>query len=70
MEKSNQTSPKEMEPRRYQMELLNYVMNRNAVIYLPTGAGERDVDSWSRHKWEEEIKENQVLVGTAQIFWI
>ncbi|XP_004529883.1 endoribonuclease dcr-1 [Ceratitis capitata] len=125
MEKSNQTSPKEMEPRRYQMELLNYVMNRNAVIYLPTGAGktyvaimalrqfshkmqetienggkrsifmcntvelarqqaielkkctnlkigfyvgERDVDSWSRHKWEEEIKENQVLVGTAQIF--
>uniref|UniRef100_A0A0A1WWH2 Endoribonuclease Dicer n=2 Tax=Zeugodacus cucurbitae TaxID=28588 RepID=A0A0A1WWH2_ZEUCU len=114
-----------MEPRRYQMELLNYVMQRNAIIYLPTGAGktyiaimalkrfshqmqetienggkraifmcntvelarqqaielkrctnlrigfyvgERNVDEWSSRKWDEEIKTNQVLCGTAQIF--
>ncbi|XP_050325821.1 endoribonuclease dcr-1 isoform X1 [Bactrocera neohumeralis] len=123
---ANQTSDKDvMEPRRYQMELLNYVMQRNAIIYLPTGAGktyiaimalkrfshqmqetienggkravfmcntvelarqqaielkrctnlnvgfyigERDVDNWSPRKWNDEIKINQVLVGTAQIF--
>ncbi|XP_053966118.1 endoribonuclease dcr-1 [Anastrepha ludens] len=116
---------KAMEPRHYQLDLLNYVMGRNAIIYLPTGAGktyvaimalkrfshqmqetienggkraifmcntvelarqqatelkrctnlqigfyvgERDVDSWSRKKWDEEISVNQVLVGTAQIF--
>ncbi|XP_067628454.1 endoribonuclease Dcr-2 isoform X2 [Eurosta solidaginis] len=118
-------SEKKMEARRYQLELLNYVMDRNAIIYLPTGAGktyvaimalkrfshqmqdtienggkraifmcntvelarqqalelkrctnlkigfyvgERDVDNWSRKKWDEEIKSNQILVGTAQIF--
>ncbi|XP_030375295.1 endoribonuclease Dicer isoform X2 [Scaptodrosophila lebanonensis] len=29
--------------------------------------GERDVDYWEPKKWDEEIKENQVLVGTAQV---
>ncbi|XP_036333291.1 endoribonuclease Dicer [Rhagoletis pomonella] len=122
---SKTISKAEMEPRRYQLELLDYVMHRNAIIYLPTGAGktyvaimalkrfshqmqetienggkraifmcntvelarqqaielkrctnlaigfyvgERDVDSWSRKKWDEEIRVNQILVGTAQIF--
>ncbi|XP_065369214.1 endoribonuclease Dcr-2 [Calliphora vicina] len=114
-----------LEPRQYQLEVLNYVCNRNGIIYLPTGAGktfiailalkhfssqlqetiknggkraifmcntvelarqqykqlkkttnlkiglyigDRDVDNWSPRQWETEIDNNQVLVGTAQIF--
>lgn len=30
--------------------------NLNVGFYV----GERDVDSWSRKKWDEEIKTNQV----------
>ncbi|XP_061387833.1 endoribonuclease Dcr-2 [Musca vetustissima] len=114
-----------IKPRPYQLDLVQYVMERNGIIYLPTGAGktfvailalkkfahtlqktiknggkraifmcntvelarqqaeeirkttnlktgiyigDRDVDNWQRRKWETEIEENQVLVGTAQIF--
>ncbi|KAL9920963.1 endoribonuclease Dcr-2 [Glossina fuscipes fuscipes] len=119
------TKEKVMKARSYQLELVDYVCQRNGIIYLPTGAGktfvailalkrlsaslqnpireggkraifmcntvelarqqclevrkctnfkvglyigERDVDNWSHKKWSEEITENQVLVGTAQIF--
>lgn len=30
---------KDLQPRGYQLELLEYVEKRNAIIYLPTGAG-------------------------------
>ncbi|XP_013098531.1 endoribonuclease Dcr-2 [Stomoxys calcitrans] len=115
----------ELIPRPYQLDLVDYVHQRNGIIYLPTGAGktfvailalkrfahtlqetienggkraifmcntvelarqqfkelqkstnlkiglyigDRDVDNWERRKWQSEIRERQVLVGTAQIF--
>nr|7W0A_A Chain A, Dicer-2, isoform A [Drosophila melanogaster]7W0A_E Chain E, Dicer-2, isoform A [Drosophila melanogaster]7W0B_A Chain A, Dicer-2, isoform A [Drosophila melanogaster]7W0C_A Chain A, Dicer-2, isoform A [Drosophila melanogaster]7W0D_A Chain A, Dicer-2, isoform A [Drosophila melanogaster]7W0D_F Chain F, Dicer-2, isoform A [Drosophila melanogaster]7W0E_A Chain A, Dicer-2, isoform A [Drosophila melanogaster]8HF0_A Chain A, Dicer-2, isoform A [Drosophila melanogaster]8HF0_D Chain D, Dic len=30
--------------------------------------GEQGVDDWTRGMWSDEIKKNQVLVGTAQVF--
>uniref|UniRef100_A0A1A9W8L5 ribonuclease III n=1 Tax=Glossina brevipalpis TaxID=37001 RepID=A0A1A9W8L5_9MUSC len=120
-----ESKEKNMKARSYQLELVDYVCQRNGIIYLPTGAGktfvailalkrlsaslqhtiaeggkraiymcntvelarqqcvevrkctnfkvglyvgEREVDNWSNAKWSEEITENQVLVGTAQIF--
>uniref|UniRef100_A0A1A9WDV9 ribonuclease III n=1 Tax=Glossina brevipalpis TaxID=37001 RepID=A0A1A9WDV9_9MUSC len=120
-----ESKEKNMKARSYQLELVDYVCQRNGIIYLPTGAGktfvailalkrlsaslqhtiaeggkraiymcntvelarqqcvevrkctnfkvglyvgEREVDNWNNTKWSEEIIENQVLVGTAQIF--
>ncbi|XP_073812059.1 endoribonuclease Dcr-2 [Musca autumnalis] len=122
---SDENNKQVIKPRPYQLDLVDYVTERNGIIYLPTGAGktfvailalkkfahtfqktiknggkraifmcntvelarqqaqeikkttnlkvglyigDRDVDNWARRKWETEIEENQVLVGTAQIF--
>ncbi|EDW72007.2 uncharacterized protein Dwil_GK10670 [Drosophila willistoni] len=118
------TPPKEMQVRSYQSRLVDYLTERNGIVYLPTGAGktfvailtlkrfsldfdktiedggkraifmcntvelarqqalacrsltnfkvgfyvgDQGVDEWSRSKWDVEIREKQVLVGTAQV---
>lgn len=46
-----------MEPRRYQIELLNYVMQRNAIIYLPTGAGKTFIAIMALKRFSHQMQE-------------
>ncbi|KAH8331655.1 hypothetical protein KR074_009100, partial [Drosophila pseudoananassae] len=113
-----------LQPRSYQLRLVDHITKQNGIIYLPTGSGktfvailalkrfsqnmdktieeggkralficntvelarqqaeavkrhtnlkvgfyvgEQGVDDWPRGKWETEIRDKQVMVGTAQV---
>ncbi|KAH8316364.1 hypothetical protein KR067_005872 [Drosophila pandora] len=113
-----------LQPRSYQLRLVDHITRQNGIIYLPTGSGktfvailalkrftqdmdktiedggkravfmcntvelarqqavaikrftnlkvgfyvgEQGVDEWPRGKWETEIRDKQVMVGTAQV---
>ncbi|KAM7345951.1 endoribonuclease Dcr-2 [Cochliomyia hominivorax] len=49
---------------RQQYRHIKNTTNFKVGLYI----GEREVDNWCRRQWDYEIENNQVLVGTAQIF--
>lgn len=47
----------QLQPRQYQLELLNYVCERNAIIYLPTGAGKTFIAILALKHFSSQMKE-------------
>ncbi|XP_033154392.1 endoribonuclease Dicer [Drosophila mauritiana] len=43
-------------------------VRRNTNFKVGFYVGEQGVDDWTRGKWSDEIENNQILVGTAQVF--